>query len=318
MEYRHVPVLLAEVLKQLNCSKGHTVVDCTLGGAGHAGAILDSIVPGGFLIGTDLDDAAIEAATKVLARFSQQIKLLKGNFKDLDEIMQKLGIHEVDGVLFDLGVSSPQLDDPKRGFSYRLEGPLDMRMDLTQTLTAAEVVNIYPEGKLAWIIQKYGQERWAKRISHFTVEARRRKPIKTTTELVKVIKDAIPASARRGPGHPARRTFQALRIEVNRELLGLDKAIRDAVKWLKSGGRVVVISYHSLEDRIVKETFKDLAMGCICPSSLPVCQCGRKPLVRILTKKPIGPTDEEIERNPRAESAKLRAAERISACRQTR
>ncbi|MEW6189186.1 MAG: 16S rRNA (cytosine(1402)-N(4))-methyltransferase RsmH [Actinomycetota bacterium] len=308
--FEHKPVLLAEVLKQLNCRDGSIVVDCTLGGAGHAKAVADLIAPGGLLIGIDVDETAIEAAREN-ARFSQQTKIIRDNFKNLDKILHNLGIHAVDGILFDLGLSSAQLDAPERGFSYRFEAPLDMRMDLSQKLTAADVVNTYTEAELAFIIKRYGEERWASRIAHFIVEARERGPVKTTTQLVGIIKDAIPASARRKGGHPARRTFQALRIEVNKELESLDKAIRDAVKWLKPGGRIVVISYHSLEDRIVKDTFKELARGCICPPSIPICQCGRKSSIKILTRRPIKPGPEEIEANPRADSARLRAAEKI-------
>ncbi|MDP3013594.1 MAG: 16S rRNA (cytosine(1402)-N(4))-methyltransferase RsmH [Candidatus Subteraquimicrobiales bacterium] len=311
MEYRHEPVLLAEVSKQLNLSRGQTIVDCTLGGAGHAGAVIAKISPGGVLVGIDKDDAALENAAKNLARFSQQIKLIKGDFKDLDKILLRLQVPLVNGILFDLGVSSVQFDIPQRGFSYRFDAPLDMRMDLSQKLTAKEIVNTYSESQLAYIIRKFGEERWAKRIAYFINEARQRKPIGTTYELVEIIKKAIPASARRIGGHPARRTFQALRIEVNKELENLEKAIRDAAKWLKPGGRIVIISYHSLEDRIVKGTFKSLARGCICPPGLPICQCGEKPQIKILTKKAIRPTKEEIERNPRAESARLRVAEKV-------
>lgn len=311
MEYRHEPVLLAEVLKQLNLSKRRTIVDCTLGGAGHAGAVAAMISPNGLLVGIDKDDVAIEAAAKNLARFSQQIKLVKGDFKEIDEIITSLRLPLVDGFLFDLGVSSAQLDIPERGFSYRFNAPLDMRMDLAQKLTAKGVVNTYSKKQLAYIFRKFGEERWAERIAHFIIERRKYKPIETTFELVEIIKDAIPAAARRIGGHPARRTFQALRIEVNKELEILEKAIRDAVKWLKPEGRIVIISYHSLEDRIVKETFKDLARGCVCPLDFPICQCGKKPVMKILTKKPVRPGKDEIERNPRAESARLRAAEKI-------
>lgn len=311
MEYRHEPVLLAEVLKQLNLSKRRTIVDCTLGGAGHAGAVAAMISPNGLLVGIDKDDVAIEAAAKNLARFSQQIKLVKGDFKEIDEIITSLRLPLVDGFLFDLGVSSAQLDIPERGFSYRFNAPLDMRMDLAQKLTARGVVNTYSKKQLAYIFRKFGEERWAERIAHFIIERRKYKPIETTFELVEIIKDAIPAAARRIGGHPARRTFQALRIEVNKELEILEKAIRDAVKWLKPEGRIVIISYHSLEDRIVKETFKDLARGCVCPLDFPICQCGKKPVMKILTKKPVRPGKDEIERNPRAESARLRAAEKI-------
>jgi len=309
-KYEHTPVLLAEVLYYLNCKIGSTIVDCTLGGAGHAEAVLDLIEPGE-LIGIDKDNAAISAATKHLARFSQQAKFIQGDFRDLDEILTRLGVGKVDGILFDLGVSSNQLDSPERGFSYRLDGPLDMRMDRSQTKTAADVVNEYSLSELTSVIKKYGEERWASRIAQFVVKAREKKPLNTTLDLVKVIKDAIPASARRTGGNPAKRTFQSLRIEVNQEILALNDVLGDAVKWLKVGGRIVVISYHSLEDRIAKNLFSELSKGCICPPSLAVCVCSKKPLIKVLTKKVVRPQEDEIKRNPRARSARLRAAERI-------
>lgn len=311
MEYKHVSVLLAEVLHYLNCSEGSTVVDCTLDGAGHAEAVAELIAPNGLLVGIELDIVAIDAAKRTLARFGQQIKIVRDNFKNIDNILKRLGVRQVDAFLFDLGVSSYQLDTPERGFSFRLDGPLDMRMDPNAELTAAEVVNFYPEKKLAEVIQRYGEEPWAKRIARFIVETRGRKPIKSTVELTETIKQAIPASVRRKGGHPARKTFQALRIEVNQELENLAKTLEDCIKWLKPGGRLVVISYHSLEDRIVKESFKKSATGCICPPSLPVCRCGRQPVAHIVTKKPIRPSEEEIARNPRADSAKLRVLEKF-------
>lgn len=311
MEYRHVSVLLAEVLQNINCSKGSTVVDCTLDGAGHAEAVAELIAPNGLLVGIEQDIAAIDAAKKTLARFGQQIKIVKDNFGNIDKILKSLSIHQVDAILFDLGVSSYQLDTAERGFSFKLEGTLDMRMDAQAKLTAAEVVNFYPEQKLTGLIRRYGEERWAKRIARFIVTARQKKPIESTVELAEIIKEAIPAAARRKGGHPARKTFQALRIEVNQELDNLNKALNDCFKWLKPGGRLLVISYHSLEDRLVKEMFKGLAAGCVCPPSLPVCCCGRKPVARILTKKPIRPTTEEITRNPRADSARLRVLEKL-------
>ena len=310
-KYEHTPVLLAEVLYYLNCKSGSTVIDCTLGGAGHAEAVLDLITPEGKLIGIDKDDAAIFAARARLARFSQQAKFIKGDFRDLDRILRELGIDEVDGLLLDLGVSSAQLDSPERGFSYRQSGPLDMRMDPSQRLTAATLVNEYPVSELASIIKKYGEERWASRIAQFIGRAREQKPLLTTTDLVGVIKDAVPASARRRGGHPAKQTFQALRIEVNQEIIALEDILGQAVQWLGRGGRVVVISYHSLEDRMVKQAFSGLSKGCICPPDLPVCKCGKKPFLKILTKKAVRPSKGEIEANPRAKSGRLRAAEKI-------
>ncbi len=311
MKYRHEPVLLVEVLKNLKCRKGNIVIDCTLGGAGHAKKIAELIAPDGILVGIELDDVAINVAKQELAHFGQQIKVIRDSYKNLDKILIKLGLGQVDAFLFDLGVSSLQLDDPERGFSYRFDSPLDMRMDRRSKLTAREVVNTYSEEELASVLRRYGEEKFASKIAHFIVERRRRKKIVTTGELVKVIKDAIPAHARRGKPHPAKRTFQALRIEVNKELEGLEQSIKTAVNWLKVGGRVAVITYHSLEDRLIKKTFKDLARGCICPPEIPICRCGLTPLLKIITAKPIRPTKEEIEINPRSRSAKLRVGERI-------
>lgn len=310
MEYRHTPVLLAEVTQHLSLHPGSIIVDCTLGGAGHAKRIADSIAPTGILVGIDQDDAALAAASTTL-RLGQQALLLKGNFGELDTLLSAAGVPYADGFLFDLGVSSPQLDLPDRGFTYQEDAPLDMRMDANGPLTAADVVNTYPESQLARILREYGEERWASRIAEFIVAARGRHPLQTTGELVDVIKAAIPAAARREGGHPARRTFQALRIEVNRELEVLEKALDSAARWLAPGGRICVISYHSLEDRIVKQTFARLASGCTCPPELPVCVCGVSPVLRVLTRRPILPGAEEIERNPRARSAKLRVAERL-------
>ncbi|MDO8885501.1 16S rRNA (cytosine(1402)-N(4))-methyltransferase RsmH [Candidatus Oleimmundimicrobium sp.] len=312
MKYKHIPVLPVEVLKYLKLKNGSIVVDCTLGGAGHAKAILEAIVPDGFLLGIDKDEAAINKAKDELSSFSRQIKLIKGDFANLDDILQEAGFSKVDGILFDLGVSSYQFDFPERGFSYRYDAPLDMRMDLNQKLTAYEVINEYPEAKLTKLMKEYGEERWASRIARFIVEARKRSPIRTTFELVELIKNAIPASARRKGGHPAKRTFQALRIEVNEELTSLEKGLRGAIKHLKPGGRIMIISYHSLEDRIVKNIFKEHARGCVCPPELLVCVCGKSPTLKVLTRKPIVPTEKEMGFNPRSKSAKLRVAEKAS------
>jgi len=314
MEYRHTPVLPAEVTKHLSLHPGSTIVDCTLGGAGHAKRIADSIAPTGTLVGIDQDDAALDAAaaTLRLGRQSTTIILKKGNFGDLDAVLADAGIAYADGFLFDLGVSSPQLDRAERGFSYHNDVPLDMRMDpIGGATSAADVVNTYSESELARIISEYGEERWASRIAAFIVAARGRRPLQTTGDLVSVIKDAIPASARRSGPHPARRTFQALRIAVNEEIDVLERGLRQAVRWLTKGGRIVVISYHSLEDRLVKQVFAELSSGCECPPDLPLCTCGREPVLRIVTKKPVVPTAEEVNRNPRSRSAKLRAAERV-------
>jgi len=310
MEYRHTPVLLAEVTQQLSLHPGSIVVDCTLGGAGHAIRIQDSIAPTGILVGIDQDDAALEAARDAL-RLGQQITLIKGNFGELDECLLEARIPYANAFLFDLGVSSPQLDQPERGFSYQVDVPLDMRMDpQRQTLTAADVLATYSETELARILREYGEERWASRIAAFIVDARGRLCLSTTFQLVDVVKAAIPASARRSGPHPAKRTFQALRIEVNGELDAIERGLRAAVRWLAPHGRIAVISYHSLEDRIVKRVFNELSTGCTCPPELPVCVCDAVPVLHIVTRRAITPSAEEIERNPRARSAKLRVAER--------
>ena len=311
MEYRHTPVLLAEVSQQLNLHDGSIIVDCTLGGAGHSRRIQELIAPSGVLVGIDQDQAALDAATDAV-RLGQQVRLVKGNFGDLDRVLVDAGLAYADGFLFDLGVSSHQLDAAERGFSYQADAPLDMRMDPSAGgVTAADVVNTYDEAEIARLIRVYGEDRWASRIAAFIVSARARRPIRTTEDLVEVIKQAVPASARREGPHPARRTFQALRIEVNGELDALENGIESAVRWLSEGGRIVVISYHSQEDRIVKEAFREYARGCICPPDLPVCACGHVPVLRVLTNQPVSASAEEIEANPRARSAKLRAAERL-------
>lgn len=315
-EYRHIPVLLAECLEQLHLQPQHTFVDATLGGAGHSLEVAKQLGPQGTLIGIDQDDAAHAAAAKHLNELPDEqrpnIELLHGNFGDMDELLLKCEVPGVDAFLFDLGVSSPQLDVKARGFSFKENGPLDMRMDPGhQTLTAAEVINTYNATDLTRIIRTYSDEKWASRIADFIVRRREEAPIETSEELVDVIKAAIPASARRAGGHPAKRTFQAIRIEVNSELTVLRAGLEAAVRWLNPGGRLVVISYHSLEDRIVKETMAAGANRCTCPPDLPVCVCGKKPILEVITRKPIVPSAEEIERNPRARSAKLRVARKL-------
>ena len=315
MEYRHTPVLLAEVTQQLSLQPGFIVVDCTLGGAGHAKRLSDLIGPTGTLVGIDQDDAALEAATVTL-RLGQQTPpetlLLKGNFGDLDALLSGARIPYADAILMDLGMSSPQIDVADRGFSFKADAPLDMRMDPGRhTLTAAEVIATYDEADLARIFRDYGEERWASRIAAFITAARARRPIATTEALVEVIKAAIPASARRAGGHPAKRVFQALRIEVNDELAVLERGLEAAIRWLRPGGRIAVISYHSLEDRVVKRIFTAHAQGCTCPPDLVVCVCGAKPVLRIVNRRAIAPGPEEVERNPRSRSAKLRVAEKL-------
>lgn len=313
MKYRHEPCLLAAVLHYLQARPGGTYVDATIGAAGHAGEIAQVIGPTGKLVGIDEDLVALGIAAKNLARIQQtRVHLIHNNFRNVEEILKGLGLKLVDGFLFDLGLSSGQIEDPQRGFSYQWDGPLDMRFNPDRGPTAGDIVARYSRKDLASIIKKYGEERWADRIAFFIVKEREKNPITTTQQLVGTIKKAIPASQRRSGGHPAKRTFQALRIEVNQELIALKQGLISAVNCLKPRGRIVVISYHSLEDRIVKRTFKELATGCVCPPSLPECRCGKIPILSILTKRVVRPSREEIERNPRAKSARLRAAQKVA------
>ena len=315
-EYRHIPVLLTECIDALDLPDHPVFVDATLGFAGHSFEAAKQLGAGGLLIGIDQDEVALtEAAAKlesIPAGDRPELALLRGNFGDLDELLASCEIPGIDAILFDLGVSSVQIDTQSRGFSFKENGPLDMRMDPgKQTLTAEEIVNTYNAADLTRIIRSYSDERWASRIADFIVRARADKPIETSDQLVNIIKAAIPASARRTGGHPAKRTFQALRIEVNGELTALRKALEAGIRWLSPGGRMVVLTYHSIEDRIVKEAFATAAKGCTCPPELPICVCGNKPVVKLVNRKPIAPTEEEIERNPRARSAKLRIFEKI-------
>ena len=313
-EYRHVPVMLGEVLRELDPKPGDIVCDCTLGGAGHTVELARRVAPDGLSIGIDQDDMALAAATE---RFEREVPqgrhlFLKGNFGDLDELLVKAEVPGVDCFLFDLGVSSPQLDIPERGFSYNEDAPLDMRMDPgTHTQTAAEVINTYDEADLARILSVYGDEKFASRIAREIVRRRAKEPIRTTFELVDAIKAAIPAAERRHGRHPARKTFQAMRLEVNHELEVLERGLEAAIRWLNPGGRVCVISYHSLEDRIVKHLFGEMSQGCTCPPDLPVCVCGHVPIIRVKTRKPLVAGEEELERNPRARSAKTRVAVKL-------
>lgn len=295
-EYCHIPVLVNEVLYYLNLKGRESVVDSTVGCGGHAEVILKVIGSRGKLIGIDRDGSLLRLAEKRLSKFKKQTYLLKGNYKDIPLILENLKIEKVDGILFDLGVSSEQLNNPERGFSYQKEELLDMRFDLEEDFSAIDVVNDYSQKELTEVIKNFGEEKWASRIAQFIVQERKRKRIETTGHLVKIIKEAIPAGARRRGGHPAKKTFQALRIEVNKELDGLEQALKNAFYCLKSKGRLVVISYHSLEDRIVKQLFKKLY---------------RESEVNLLTKKVVVPSSEEIRANPRARSAKLRALERV-------
>lgn len=310
-EYRHEPVMLHEVLRELDPKPGEIVCDCTLGGAGHTVELAKRIAPTGLSIGIDQDDMALAAATE---RFEREVPqgqhlFLKGNFGDLDELLITAEIPGVDAYLFDLGVSSPQLDIPERGFSYNENAPLDMRMNPGKhTQTAAEVINTYNTADLTRIISLYGDEKYARRIAQEIVRRRANAPIETTFELVDVIKAAIPAAARRTGGHPARKTFQALRIEVNHELEVLERGLEAAIRWANPGARICVISYHSLEDRIVKHMFGEMSKGCTCPPDFPVCVCGNVPVLEVKTRKPLVASEEELEHNPRARSAKTRVA----------
>ena len=302
MEYGHTPVMPREVMEYLDPRPGGVIADLTVGGGGHAELILKAVGSTGRLVGFDKDSVALHEAETRLAPYKEQLALVKTDFRHVRHTLQNLGIKKVDGVLMDLGVSSHQLDSGERGFSFRNDGPLDMRMDLGGPVTAADVVRTYNERDLTMVIRTYGEEKWAARIAQFIVERRKTRPITTTFELVDVIRAAIPAGARRGGPHPARRTFQALRIEVNEELKALEEALHEGISCLARKGRIIVISYHSLEDRIVKTTFKEYAEE----TSL---ETGERLLV--LTKRPLRPAADEVASNPRAESAKLRAAEKI-------
>ena len=309
-EFRHETVLLRESVEGILGDPDGIYVDCTLGGGGHSAALADRLSPSGCLVGIDQDPAALQAGRLRLTGVRPTVHVVQGNFREIGAVLDQLGIGQVDGILFDLGVSSHQIDLPQRGFSYMNNGPLDMRMNPEQSLTAQEIVNTYPEKELARVIFEYGEERWARRIAKFIVEARRNRPLTTTFELVELIAAAIPAAARRQGPHPAKRTFQAIRIEVNGELSILPAALRTAIDRLKPGGKIGVISFHSLEDRIVKNTFAALLGHCVCPPRAPVCICNPRATLR-LPGKPIVPSAAEVEGNPRSRSAKLRIAEKV-------
>jgi len=307
----HQPVMLKEVIKYLDPVKGETFVDNTIGGGGHALEIVKKIMPGGKLVGMDVDDMAITAANFTLRKHSRNIYLIKANFSKVDDVLKELGIEGMDGSLFDLGLSSAQIDDNSRGFSYIEDGQLDMRMDKNIQLTAKEVINTVPVDELSAIFRRYGQEEHATRIAG-AIEIRRKKaPINSTMDLVEIIKNAVPKKrARRG--HPAKRIFQALRIYVNDEIGCLEIGLKKNFKLLNTGGRMVVISYHSLEDKLVKDIFKKLSGGCICPPDVPVCICGMQKNAEILTKGAVLPDSEEVLRNPRSKSARLRALRKLN------
>lgn len=309
MEFTHTPVLLRESIEALNIRPGGIYVDGTLGRAGHSKEIAQRLTTGR-LICIDRDGAAIEAAQERLAPWLDRVTLVRGNFSELADILQDCGVPAVDGLLFDLGVSSPQLDDAARGFSYMHDAPLDMRMDTSAPLTAHEIVNGWDEGRLRRILYDYGEERYAPAIARNILRARAERPIETTLELVEIIRSAMPAKALREKQHPAKRSFQAIRIAVNGELDALPPMVEAAAQALRPGGRLAVITFHSLEDRIIKRAMLEQAKGCTCPPEFPVCVCGNQPKLSILTRKPIVSGEAELADNPRARSAKLRVAER--------
>ncbi len=311
MEFVHKPVLLNECICNLNIKPNGIYLDGTLGGAGHSLEIAKLLNNEGTLIGIDRDITAINVSRSRLSDVKPTVNLVNDNYKNIKDVLSNLNITGVDGILLDLGVSSYQLDTPERGFSYRFDAPLDMRMNTNDELTAEYVVNQYTKEDLIRIFRDYGEEKWAVRIADFIVDKRRNTPIKTTFELVDIIKAAIPASARIDGGHPAKRVFQAIRIEVNGEIESLRKAIFDAIDVLNPKGRICIISFHSLEDRIVKDVFNESAKGCTCPPDFPKCVCNKKKTVKILSKKPIISTEDELNDNLRAHSAKLRVAEKI-------
>ncbi len=310
VEFKHETVLLKETVKNLKINPKGIYVDGTLGGGGHSREIIKNLESNGLLIGIDQDKEALKAAKERLGE-RENIIFVHDNFSNIKNVLKKLNIKKIDGMILDLGVSSYQLDNPERGFSYMNDAPLDMRMNKSHDFTAKDIVNKYSEEKLEKIIKDYGEEKWAARIAKFIVNERKTSEIKTTGELVEIIKKAIPANARRKGPHPAKRTFQAIRIEVNNELGILKDTVDDITDVLNIGGRICIITFHSLEDRIIKNQFKYLNKGCICPPEVPVCTCNKESKLKIITKKPISPTSNEIEKNPRSRSAKLRVAERI-------
>ena len=311
MEFQHKSVLLQECIDALNIRPDGIYLDGTLGGAGHSSQIARRLTEGGRLIGVDRDRTALAAAKERLAPYADRVTLVHSNFAEIDAILADAGVTGADGMLFDLGVSSPQLDNPERGFSYMADAPLDMRMDKDDALTAGEVVNTWPQGELRRILYDYGEERYAPQIAAAICRAREKAPVETTLELVDIIRSAMPAQALREKQHPAKRSFQAIRIAVNDELGAVSRMMQAAVGRLNPGGRLAVITFHSLEDRIVKSEMQQAARGCTCPPEFPVCVCGKKPLAKLVTRKPIVSGPAELEENPRARSAKLRVAEKL-------
>jgi 16S rRNA (cytosine1402-N4)-methyltransferase len=311
MEFVHKPVLFDECMDNLNIKPNGIYVDGTLGGAGHSLGIAKSLNENGTLIGIDRDVEALAVSKQRLAEVNPKVILVNDNHKNIKDILSNLGIYKADGILLDLGVSSYQLDNKDRGFSYRFDAPLDMRMNTNDKMTAKTVVNECTKEELIKIFRDYGEEKWSARIAEFIVAEREKKTIETTFELVDIIKAAVPAGAREEKGHPAKRVFQAIRIYVNEEISELENAVRNAIDSLNVGGRLCIITFHSLEDRIVKEVFNEEAKSCICPPDFPTCVCGKKSRIKLVNRKPILPTDEELEVNLRAHSAKLRVAEKI-------
>ncbi|WP_310605511.1 16S rRNA (cytosine(1402)-N(4))-methyltransferase RsmH [Anaerosporobacter sp.] len=311
MEFKHKSVLLEETIDGLNMKPDGIYVDGTLGGGGHAYEVCKRLGEKGRFIGIDQDAAAIEAATERLKEFSDKVTIVRSNYCNMRQVLQELGIEKVDGIVLDLGVSSYQLDTAERGFTYRENAPLDMRMDQRNDQTAKDIVNDYSEFDLYRIIRDYGEDKFAKNIAKHIVRAREEKPLETTDELIEVIKAAIPMKVRMNTGHPAKKTFQAIRIELNKELEVLNDTLNDMIELLNPEGRISIITFHSLEDRIVKSIYRNNENPCTCPPSFPVCVCGKKPKGKAVTRKPIVPTDEEIEENKRSKSSKLRVFERV-------
>lgn len=315
--FHHITVLKEEATEGLNIKQDGIYVDCTLGGGGHSSVIASKLGPGGRLIALDQDDWALDNAREKLAAYGDRVTLVKTNFRDLEQVLKDLdvpmkdGIPQVDGILYDLGVSSPQFDEGERGFSYNHDAPLDMRMDQDAMLTAKEIVNEWPEEEIARILYRYGEEKFSRRIARVIVGKRAQSTIDTTGELVELIKEGIPAAARRTGGHPAKRSFQALRIAVNDELGAFEEGLHQAVRCLAPGGRVSVITFHSLEDRICKQIFSSYLEKCTCPPDFPLCVCGGKGTLRLVNRKPLSPTETELAENSRARSAKLRVAEKL-------
>ncbi len=309
--FHHITVMKQEAVSGLHIKADGIYVDCTLGGAGHSELIASQLSEQGRLIAIDQDDKALQHARERLSRYSDRVILVKSNFRHIRRVVEEQGYPKVDGILFDLGVSSPQLDEGERGFSYQADAPLDMRMNTEQELTARVIVNEWEEKELAQIMYQYGEEKFSRQIARVIGKARQEKPIETTGELVELIKKGIPAPARRTGGHPAKRTFQAIRIAVNDELNAFKEALHDSIEILREGGHVSVITFHSLEDRICKQIFQGYSGGCTCPPDFPQCVCGHQPVIKVETRKPILPSEDELEENNRARSAKLRIAEKL-------